>query len=351
MTQNAFRFGTTDTYLTPMAVGAMIMGTRTPEPEARRILEHFLTDVTPRYAAPDGTAARGMVDTADCYCWWEVPGEMGGHSESLLGRFFADSGTRGATFLATKATGLLTDLDGVWQADGRANWEVARTKFVGSAPEVLRSSLAASLDRLGVDRIDLYYNHVDDRRTALADSVGTFASFVADGRIGAYGWSNVSTWRLAQIRAVAEANGWPQPAALQQQHSYLRKRAGLEHLSIPGDEQLDYLRAYDDLQLVAYSPVLKGLYSDPAKRAPDFWAIDPYRGPDADARLAAVDAVASASGATGNQVVLAWLMAQASPRVLPLIGARTFDQYLECIEALDVTLTPGQLAELDAAGA
>ena len=351
MTQNAFRFGTTDTYLTPMAVGAMIMGTRTPEPEARRILEHFLTEVTPRYAAPDGTAARGMVDTADCYCWWEVPGEMGGHSESLLGRFFADSGTRGATFLATKATGLLTDLDGVWQADGRANWEVARTKFVGSAPEVLRSSLAASLDRLGVDRIDLYYNHVDDRRTALADSVGTFASFVADGRIGAYGWSNVSTWRLAQIRAVAEAHGWPQPAALQQQHSYLRKRAGLEHLSIPGDEQLDYLRAYDDLQLVAYSPVLKGLYSDPAKRAPDFWAIDPYRGPDADARLAAVDAVASASGATGNQVVLAWLMAQASPRVLPLIGARTFDQYLECIEALDVTLTPDQLAELDAAGA
>jgi len=49
--------------------------------------------------------------------------------------------------------------------------------------------------------------------------------------------------------------------------------------------------------------------------------------------------------------VLAWMMAQASPRVLPLIGARTFDQYLECIEALDVTLTPGQLAELDAAGA
>jgi aryl-alcohol dehydrogenase-like predicted oxidoreductase len=351
MTQNAFRFGTTDTYLTPIALGAMIMGTRTPEPESRRILDHFLTDVTPRYAAPDGTAARGMVDTADCYCWWEVPGEMGGHSESLLGRFLADSGARGATFLATKATGLLTDLDGVWHADGRANWEVARTKFVGAAPEVLRSSLEASLERLGVDHIDLYYNHVDDKRTALVDSVGTFASFVADGRIGAYGWSNVSTWRLAQVRAVAEAHDWPQPAALQQQHSYLRKRAGLEHMSIPGDEQLDYLRAYPDLQLVAYSPVLKGLYSNPAKRATDFWAMDPYQGPDADARLAAVDAVAAETGATGNQVVLAWMMAQASPRVLPLIGARTFDQYLERIEALDVTLTPDQLAELDAAGA
>ena len=351
MTHHAFKFGTADTYLTPMAVGAMIMGTRTPEPESRRILDHFLTEVTPRYAAPDGKPARGMVDTADCYCWWETPGDMGGHSESLLGSYFADTGTRAATFLATKATGLLTDLDGVWNADGGANWEVARTKFVGAAPDVLLSSLAASLERLGVEHIDLYYNHVDDRRTPLVDSVGTFASFVADGSIGAYGWSNVSTWRLAQIRAVAEANGWPQPAALQQQHSYLRKRAGLEHLSIPGDEQLDYLRAYPDLQLVAYSPVLKGLYSDPAKRATDFWAMDPYKGPDADARLAAIDAVTADTGATGNQVVLAWMMAQSSPRVLPLIGARTFDQYLECIEALDVTLTADQVAILDAAGA
>ncbi|NTV39582.1 MAG: aldo/keto reductase, partial [Demequinaceae bacterium] len=339
MTKNAFRFGTTDTYLTPMAVGAMIMGTRTLEDESRRILDHFITEVTPRYAAPDGSPARGMIDTADCYCWWEAPGDMGGHSESLLGRWFADPGTREATFLATKATGMITDLDGVWNADGSANWEVARTKFVGAAPEVLRRSLAASLERLGVDSIDLYYNHVDDRRTPLAESVGTFASFVADGSIGAYGWSNVSTWRLAQIRATAEANGWPQPAALQQQHSYLRKRAGLENLSIPGDEQLDYLRAYNDLQLVAYSPVLKGLYSDKGKRGGDFWAMANYRGPDADARLAAVDSVATATGATGNQVVLAWMMAQDSPRVLPLIGARTFDQYLECVEALDVTLT------------
>lgn len=351
MTHHAFRFGTTDTYLTPIALGAMLMGTRTPEPEAKRILDHFITDVTPRYVAPDGSPARGMIDTADCYCWWEAPGDMGGHSESLLGRWFAGAGTRDATFLATKATGLLTDLDGVWHADGSANWEVARTKFVGAAESVLRDSLADSLERLGVDHIDLYYNHVDDRRTPLLESAGTFASMVADGSIGAYGWSNVSTWRLAQIRAVAEANGWPQPAALQQQHSYLRKRAGLEHLSIPGDEQLDYLRAYPDLQLVAYSPVLKGLYSDQDKRGADFWAMDPYKGPDAEARLAAVDSVARATGATGNQVVLAWMMAQNSPRVLPLIGARTFDQYLECIEALDVVLTADQVATLDAAGA
>jgi aryl-alcohol dehydrogenase-like predicted oxidoreductase len=255
-------------------------------------------------------------------------------------------------FLATKATGMLTDLDGVFPDDGGpASWAVAWNKFVGASPEVLKSSLAGSLERLGVDHIDLYYNHVDDRSTPLADSVGTFASFVADGRIGAYGWSNVATWRLAQIRALAEANDWPQPSALQQQHSYLRRRAGIDHQSIVDSEQLDYLREYPDLQLVAYSPVLKGLYSDVAKRAASFGAMQPYNGPDADAKLAAVDRVAAATGATGNQVVLAWMVAQDSPGQLPLIGARTFDQYLECIEALDVELTGEQLRQLDEAGA
>lgn len=346
MTRTAYQFGTTDTYLTPIALGAMIFGTSTPEPEARRILDHFIGEVTPRYSG-----ARGMVDTADCYCWWEAPGEIGGHSESLLSRWFADAGTRDATFLATKATGMLTDLEGVWDANGNADWNVARTKYVGAAPDVLRSSLEGSLSRLGVEKIDLYYNHVDDRDTPLPDAIGTFASFVADGRVGAYGWSNVTTWRLAQIRAVAEANGWPQPAALQQQHSYLARRAGIRHNSIVSEEQLDYLEQYPDLQLVAYSPILKGLYSDSNKRGRDFWAMDPYWGPDADAKLAAVDRVAAASGATGNQVVLAWLLAQHSARVLPLIGPRTFDQYLECIEALDVELSAEQITELNEAGA
>ena len=346
MTTNASAFGTTDTLLTPIALGAMIFGTSTPEPEARRILDHFIGEVTPRFVG-----ARGMIDTADCYCWWEDRGSMGGHSESLLGRWLADSGARDQVFLATKATGMLTDLDDVWLPDGRADWSVASKKFIGAAPEVLRATLEGSLERLGVEKIDLYYNHVDDRRTPLPDAVGTFASFVADGRVGAYGWSNVTTWRLAQIRAVAEANGWPQPAALQQQHSYLARRAGLRHNSIVDGEQLDYLTEYPDLQLVAYSPILKGLFSDPGKRGRDFWAIDPYYGPDADAKLAAVDSVSVASGATGNQVVLAWMLAQDSPKVLPLIGPRTFDQYLECIEALDVELAEDQLAELKGARA
>ena len=351
MTPHATRFGTTDTYLTPIALGAMLHGTRTPEPEAVRVLDHFLTHVTPRFAAPDGTPARGMVDTADCYCWWEVRGDSGGHSERVIGRYLAHAGNRADAFLATKGTATIDDLDVVWRdASGGPHWDVARSHFVGASADALARSLPASLDRLGLDSVDLYYVHVDDRRAPLAETLATLAAFVEQGRIGAYGWSNVPTWRLAQIREIAAANGWPQPVALQQEHSYLRGRTGLANQSVVNAEQLDYLATYPDLQLVAYSPVLKGVYAAVDRRG-DFAALDPYRGPDADARLAAVDAVAAATGATGNQVVLAWLLSRSAPRVLPLIGPRTFDQYLECIEALDVTLTPEQIAELDAAGA
>jgi aryl-alcohol dehydrogenase-like predicted oxidoreductase len=116
------------------------------------------------------------------------------------------------------------------------------------------------------------------------------------------------------------------------------------------DEQLDYLRTHDDLTLVAYSPILKGIFDDPAKRA-GHWAMDPYAGPDAQARLAAVADVAGAVGATPNQVVLAWLFAAVEPAVVPLIGPRTLVQYEAAVAALDVKLTPDQLAQLDAAGA
>jgi aryl-alcohol dehydrogenase-like predicted oxidoreductase len=138
--------------------------------------------------------------------------------------------------------------------------------------------------------------------------------------------------------------------ALQQQHSYLRRRAGLEHASIVDDEQLDYLRGTDDVTLVAYSPILKGIYDDPAKRH-GHWAMEPYEGPDAQARLAVLADVAAEAGLTPNQAVLGWLLRQAAPPMVPLIGPRTLEQYEAAMRALEAKLTDEQLARLDAAGA
>jgi aryl-alcohol dehydrogenase-like predicted oxidoreductase len=200
-----------------------------------------------------------------------------------------------------------------------------------------------------VDHIDLYYVHVDDRITPLEETLQTLADFVQEGKIRYLGWSNVRTWRLERIRGLCAANGWPQPVAVQQQHTFLQRRAGLAEPSIVDDEQLDYLRERADLSLVAYSPLLKGLYDGPAAERPGHPGMEPYAGDAAARRLAVLDAVAAETGCRPGQVVLAWMAAQRSPRVLPLIGTTRVSRYREAAQALDLELTAEQLTALDGA--
>ncbi|TXS19564.1 aldo/keto reductase, partial [Streptomyces sp. ms191] len=214
----------------------------------------------------------------------------------------------------------------------------------------LHASIDDSLRRLGTDHVDLYYVHVDDRATPLEETLEALAEIVRAGKARYIGWSNVRTWRLERIRGLCERNGWPAPVALQQQHSYLRPRTGLDVASVVDHEQLDYLRAHEDLTLVAYSPILRGIYDDPAKRR-DHWMMERYAGPDAEARLEVLTAVAAEVGVTPNQLVLSWMLHQSSPRTVPLIGPRTLAQFEAALPALDLTLSAELLARLDAAGA
>ena len=330
--------GRTGERVSQLALGCMNMGSLTDEATSFAILD--------RYVEAGGT----FLDTANCYTWWNERGSLGGHSESLLGRWFARTGRRDEGFLATKAGAQMRDVDLMWGDGDQPRYELMERNFDGAAPETLRRSIDESLRRLRTDYVDLFYVHVDDRTTPLEETLEALAGIVAAGKARYLGWSNVRTWRMERIRQLCDRYGWPAPVALQQQHSYLRRRAGLVHASIVDDEQLDYLREHDDLTLVAYSPLLKGVYTSPAKREGHF-AMEPYLGPDADARLATLEAVASEVGATPNQVVLAWLMAQTSPTIVPLIGPRTLEQYEENMAGLDVKLEPEQLERLDAAGA
>ena len=328
--------GRTGEHVSQLALGCMLMGTRTDEATSFQILDSY------------AEAGGNFLDTADCYCWWERPGEPGGHSEELLSRWLARSGRRDDVFLATKGSGMLRDFDGMFDG-AEADWSKARQKFVGAGADTLRHAIDGSLRRLGTDRIDLYYVHVDDESTPLEETLEALAGIVAAGKARYIGWSNVRTDRLERIRALCAEHGWPMPVAVQQQHSYLRRRPGIDHASIVDAEQMDYLRANRDQSLVAYSPILKGVYDDPAKRE-GHGIMDPYQGPDADARLAVLSEVAAEVGAAPNQVVLAWLLRQTAPPAIPLIGPRTFEQYRAAVPALDLTLTDGQLARLDAAG-
>jgi aryl-alcohol dehydrogenase-like predicted oxidoreductase len=318
-----------------LALGCMLMGTTTPEDEAVAILDRYVE------------AGGNFLDTADCYAWWSEQGTLGGHSESLLGRWLRRRGRRDDIFLATKGSAEVPNQDGLW-VNGEPNWDLARQRFAGAGAQTLRRAIDNSLRRLGVDHVDLYYVHVDDLATPLEETLEALAGIVKAGKARYLGWSNVTTARLQQIRDLCIANGWPLPIAIQQQHTYLRPRPDVTSASVVTDEQLAYLREHPDQTLVAYSPLLKGVYDDPVKRA-EHWLMADYQGPATQQRLAVLDAVAAELGARPGQVVLAWLLRSCAPQVVPLIGPRTFAQLEDSLAALDLVLSDEQVARLDQA--
>jgi aryl-alcohol dehydrogenase-like predicted oxidoreductase len=310
-----------------LALGTMHFGTATDEATSFAILD--------RYVAAGGT----FIDTADNYAFW-ANGTQGGESEELLGRWRR---SRGA------GEEIVTKLGARPLAPGTSYIDNAE----GLSAEVIRESSQRSRDRLGMDRLDLLYAHIDDPKVPVGETVAAFAGLVAEGAVGLLGVSNHWAWRVERARNLAAAAGLPGYEVLQYQHSYLRPRTDLPGQQSPdgmqgmlGGDLLSYLRAEPQLTGVAYSPLLKGAYVRRDKLdAAEFAEFDH---PGTPARLAALREVARDAGATVNQVVLAWLIGAEVP-VIPLVGASSVAQLDESLAAVDLELTAEQRARLDAA--
>ncbi len=310
------QLGHTRQQVSALCLGAMYFGTRQDEAASYRLLDQYVD------------AGGAFVDTANIYAHWA--GGQGGDSEALLGRWMAARGNRDRLFIASKV--------------GFGYGDVPRAL----TPALVEAECDKSLKRLGTDVIDLYYAHVDDRETPLRDTMGAFARLVDAGKVRYIGASNYLAYRLERAHTLSKANGWPSFCCVQQRHTYLRLKPGASAAPqvVANDDLFDYVRARsDDFTLLAYSALLGGTYT----RA-DRPLLDTYHGPDADARLAALRAVAAEAGVTPNQVVLAW-MRQSDPPVLPLIAASTSAQLAENIAALDVVLSADQMQRLTQAGA
>lgn len=309
-----------------LSLGAMLFGTRTDEATAFAVLD--------RYVAAGGT----FIDTSNNYAYW-FNGDLGGQSEELLGRWRRSRGIGDEVVIATKVgarplapgTGYIDNPEGLSRA-------------------VIRDSVERSRSRLGVERLDLLYAHIEDPRTSTRETVSAFAEVVASGAVGLLGVSNHWAWKVERARALAASLGVPGYEVLQYRHSYLRPRGDLTAPHSPdgkqgavGGDLLSYLRDDAGLALVAYSPLLGGGYVRADKPlGPD------YDHPGTAARLEALRRVAKETGATANQVVLAWLMGGEIP-VIPLVGASSVAQLDESLGAVDLDLTVDQRAELDAA--
>lgn len=309
-----------------LALGAMLFGSRTDEKTSFAVLDRYVE------------AGGNFVDTSDNYAFWE-DGSQGGQSEELLGRWRRSRGVGDEVVIATK-------LGARPLAPGTGYTDNAE----GLSAKVVREAADRSRERLGVDRLDLLYAHIEDPAVPLQETVEGFAALVAEGTVGLLGVSNHAVWRVERARALATAAGLPGYDVLQYQHSYLRPRTDVPSELFPDgslggtDAQLrSYLRAEPELTLVAYSPLLAGAYTRADKPLPP-----DYDHAGTPARLAVLREVVRETGATANQVVLAWQLGSGLPAI-PLAGASSVAQLDENLAAVDLELTEEQRARLDAA--
>jgi aryl-alcohol dehydrogenase-like predicted oxidoreductase len=280
-----------------LVLGTMYFGTRTDEATSFALLDRFVE------------AGGRMLDTANCYSFWSSPTGHGGQSEAVLGRWLAaNPGLRDELVIATKVGVEPRDEGGV----------------EGLSAAVIERESARSLERLGIDAIDLYWAHGEDRATDLEETVAAFGALVSAGQVRRLGVSNHPTWRVERARAIAAQLGVEPWTALQLTTSYVEPRPGAQ---VPGkdhrfgfvtDETVDYLDEHPDLELWVYSPLVQGSYDRADRPFPEA-----YDHPGTTARLAELTREAAALGVPRSQVVLAWMVARGWK---PIVGVSTVEQ-------------------------
>ena len=308
------RVGSSDLEVFPLVLGGNVFGWTADEESTFAVLDAF--------AATGGT----MIDTADAYSVW-APGNSGGESETLIGRWLASRGSRDDVVIATKVS----------QHPG----------FRGLAASNVRAAAEASLTRLGTDRIDLYYAHFDDASVPLEETAGAFSSLVDDGIVRYVALSNYTPERVDEWMSVADREGFHRPVALQPQYNLLERgfEAGLR----------DRAERYG-LGVLPYYGLARGFlagkYRDGGAPvdSPRAEAAAHYLDDRGRRVLAALDEIAAAHRVPVASVALAWLRCQPTV-VAPIASARNLDQLVDLLASADLQLTSDELAALSAASA
>ncbi len=257
-----------------------------------------------------------FLDTADMY--------GAGHNEELVGRAVRDC--RSQVVLATKF----------------GNMRGPNREFIGvnGRPEYVHQACAASLKRLGVDHIDLYYQHRVDPEVPIEDTVGAMAELVRAGKVRWLGLSEAAPETIRRAHKVHPIS------ALQTEYSLWSRD--------PEGELLDTVRELG-IAFVPYSPLGRGFLTGSIRRLDDLAANDwrrhnpRFQGEAfaANVRLAdTVQAMAAARGCTPAQLALAWLLAQ-GPDIIPIPGTRSIARLEENLGALELKLDAAELARLD----
>jgi len=310
------RLGRSELSIAPLAFGGNVFGWSVDEQRSFELLDQFVD------------AGFNLIDTADVYSAW-APGNRGGESETIIGKWLKRSGKRDRVVLATKV----------------AKWVEHR----GLAPLNIQQAVEGSLKRLQTDHIDLYQAHEDDASVPLHDTLGAFGRLIEQGKVRVIGASNYGADRFAEALEVSARHNLPRYESLQPEYN-LMVRGNYE-------QQLEPLVIKEGVGVINYYALASGFLSgkyrseaDLGKSAARAAAVRKFLNPRGLGVLAALDDVAKAHRATPSQVALAWLIARPGITA-PIASATNADQLNELLGALRLQLSANEIAQLDAASA
>lgn len=302
--------GNSDLSVFPLALGGNVFGWTADRDASFAILDVFVE------------GGGNFVDTADSYSAW-APGHSGGESETIIGEWLA-ARSRPEVVVATKVS--------------------QHPDFRGLSASNVRAAAEASLKRLGVDAIDLYYAHFDDEETPLEETVGAFGQLVADGLVRHIAVSNYTAERIEEWLRIADETGVARPVAIQP-HYNLVHRNEVEDTIVPIAER-------ENLSLIPYFALAKGFLTG-KYRSTDASGHDTpraegaavYATPQGLQIIETLERIGAAHDVSIASAALAWLRSQPTV-VAPIASASRLEQVQGLLDGGRVELTADEIAEL-----
>ncbi|MEH2409316.1 aldo/keto reductase [Nostoc sp.] len=298
------KLGRSGIEVSPISFGGNVFGWTIDENTSFDILDHFIA------------AGGNFIDTADVYSKW-VRGNIGGESETILGKWLKQRGHRDQVVIATKVG---NDMD---------------VKGKGLSRKHIQQAVEDSLQRLQTDYIDLYQSHIDDESTPLEETLETYGELIRQGKVRAIGASNYSAERLLQALEISRQHSYPRYESLQPRYN-LYDRDGYE-------QDLQQISQEHGIGVISYSSLCSGFLSGKYRSEKDLSislrgsSVKRYLNPRGLGILKAIDQVAKTYNSTPTQVSLAWLIT--NPTITaPIVSATKVEQINDIIKAVNIKL-------------
>jgi aryl-alcohol dehydrogenase-like predicted oxidoreductase len=309
------RIGNSKLQVAPLMFGGNVFGWTADEATSFAILDAFVD------------AGLDFIDTADVYSAW-VPGNQGGESETILGKWLRRSGKRDQIVLATKVA--------------------KHPQRKGLSAGNIQAAVEDSLRRLQTDYIDVYFSHEDALDTPLAETLGAYQRLIEAGKVRVVGASNYSGARIREALAVSRQHGLPEYQIIQPEYNLYDREAY--------ETDLEPVVLAEHLSSVVYYSLASGFLSGKYRSTADLAKsargsrVEKYLNERGTRILTALDTVADQHGSTPAAVALAWLIAR--PSVTAPIASATSVQQLESLTAaVHLMLTGADMRLLDDASA